>query len=230
MTRNVALLLAAGSGRRAGRPKQFERAGGRSLLEWACDPFLACREIHGIIVVAPRAELERVRRLARRACGDRLLDVVAGGKTRHESSRAGLAALVEDCEIVLIHDVARPFVSPRLVRRVLRAARSKGAAIPAVAVADSIVETRSTGTVVRYRDRTKLQKVQTPQGFRRKLLHEAFARTRRRDWSDDASVIRAAGRPVAVVAGEAGNWKVTTAEELQTARGALSSSRRRQGD
>ena len=125
--RTVAILLAAGQGRRAGAVKQFQRANGRTLLEWACDAFLDCREIHGLVIVSSAAHLKRMSRLAHKACADQLLSVVAGGRTRHESSRAGLAALPESCDTVLIHDVARPFASSSLIRRVVRAARQHGA-------------------------------------------------------------------------------------------------------
>lgn len=215
--RTVAILLAAGQSRRAGAVKQFQKAEGRTLLEWACDAFVECREIHGLLIVSPAADLRRVSHLARKACADQLLSVVAGGRTRHESSRAGLAALPESCDTVLIHDVARPFVSGALIRRVVRAARDQGAAIPAVAIRDSIVESTNARRVRRYHARDRLQKVQTPQGFRRTLLEDAFSRTRRRDWSDDASVVRAAGRAVLLVDGEETNRKITTVAELALA-------------
>jgi 2-C-methyl-D-erythritol 4-phosphate cytidylyltransferase len=221
---NVAILLAAGAGRRAGGPKQFRRAGGRTLLEWACEPFVRCREVGGIVVVAPAAELSRARAAARRACGAKLLAVVAGGSTRHCSARAGLAAVPPSTRVVLIHDVARPFASVRLVRRVLQAARRHGAAVPVLPVADSVLEAKGT-RVTRYLDRELLRSVQTPQGFRRVLLQRAFARTRRRDFSDDASAVRAAGAGVHCVGGEAENLKLTTRSELNDALRRLSARR-----
>jgi 2-C-methyl-D-erythritol 4-phosphate cytidylyltransferase len=214
----VAILLAAGAGRRAGGAKQFRRAGGRTLLEWACEPFLSCREIGGVVVVAPAGELARARSAAQRALGNKLLAVVAGGRTRHLSSRAGLAAVPATARIVLIHDVARPFASAALLRRVLRAARRHGAAIPVLPVVDSILEADAQ-RVLRYLDRTPLRSVQTPQGFEHELLKRAFARAARRrsDFSDDAGVVLAAGAKVHCVEGEAGNRKITARGELRAA-------------
>lgn len=224
--RTVALLLAGGSGRRAGGPKQWRRAGGRSLLAHAAAGLWAAREVAGIVAVVPAADVGRARAELAGLDGGRWLEVVAGGSTRHRSSAAGLAALPDPCELVLVHDAARPFASPALLRRVLRAARAHGAAVPALPVADSTIELDAGGRLERYLPRPRLRAVQTPQGFARTVLEEAFARTRRDDWGDDASCARAAGHPVAVVEGEEANRKITTAAELAAALRAL---RRREG-
>ena len=213
--RTLAVLLAAGQGARAGGRKQFRQAAGKSVLRHAAEGLLEVREIRGLIVVVPADAIESVR--AELAGLDRVLDVVAGGATRHLSSRAGLAALPDSAEMVLIHDAARPFASPALIRRVMRAAREVGAAIPAVDVTDSTVELHEEGTLRRYLERGRLRAVQTPQAFRRAVIESAFARQRRTDFADDASVVRRVGGAVAVVAGEAGNRKITTAEELEAA-------------
>lgn len=213
--RTVAIVLAAGEGVRSGGRKQFREAGGRSVLAHAIDALVGMREIHGVIVVVPedhvdatRAELQEV---------DEVLDVIAGGATRHQSSRAGLAALPETVQFVLIHDAARPFASARMIRRVLRAARETGAATPAVAVSDSTIELADDGSLRRYLDRAKLRAVQTPQAFRREVIEAAFARARRDDFTDDASVVRRHGGEVAVVEGEAENVKITSVEDLDHA-------------
>lgn len=212
-----AIVLAAGSGSRAGQAKQFRRAGGRSLLYHACAPLAAAPEVGGLVVVVPRGrEVEVTAELDDAGVG-KLLAVVPGGATRSASSRAGLAALPDACTIVLIHDAARPFASRQLVGRVVRAARRHGAAIPVLPVADSIVELRSSRTVRRYVPREVLAAVQTPQGFSRRMLLAAFARRRRLDFTDDASVVRAMGGTVHVVRGEVANRKITTAEELEAA-------------
>lgn len=213
--RTIAVLLAAGQGLRAGGRKQFRRAAGKSVLRHAAEGLLAVREVRGLVVVVPADALEDVR--AELAGLDRVLEVVAGGATRHLSSRAGLAALPPAAELVLIHDAARPFASPALIRRVMRAAREVGAAIPAVEVSDSTVELDEDGTLHRYLDRDRLRAVQTPQAFRREVIEQALRKTRRKDFPDDASMVRRAGGAVAVVAGELANRKITTTEELETA-------------
>ena len=213
--RTLAVVLAAGEGVRAGGRKQFRQAGGKSVLEHAVEGLLAVREIRGILVVVPADAVDEVRRQFEGV--ERIVDVVAGGATRNLSSRAGLAALPASCELVLIHDAARPFASPALIRRVMRAARETGAAIPAVEVADSTVELHVDGGLRRYLERSRLRAVQTPQAFRRDVLEEAFRRHRRTDFTDDASAVRRAGRPVAVVEGDPANRKITTAAELDAA-------------
>ncbi len=218
--KTVAILLGGGQGRRAGGPKQFRRAGGRSLLEHSARGLLALREIGGLVVVVPASDVDRVEAELDRAQLPRWRRVVAGGATRHLSSRCGLAALPDSCERVLIHDAARPFASPRLVRRLLRALQDPEVAgvIPVIAVHDSTIELGSDGVSLRrYLDRARLRAVQTPQAFRLGPLREAFDRLRGHDFADDAVALRRRGLRVDVVAGEEENLKVTTADELRWA-------------
>jgi 2-C-methyl-D-erythritol 4-phosphate cytidylyltransferase len=211
----VAILLAAGEGLRSGGRKQFRKSGGRSILRHAAEGLAAVREVGGLMVVVPEDAIASVRLdLASLNCP---IDVVAGGTTRNESSRRGMAALPARCRWVLIHDAARPFASQALVRRVLVAARKVGAAIPAVRVADSTVELGADGSLRRYLPRERLGAVQTPQAFSREGLDAALASTRRIDFTDDASVVIHSGKGVAVVEGEPANIKITTPAELSRA-------------
>ncbi len=209
-----AVVLAAGQGKRAGGAKQFTRVAGRTLLYHACSPFLKTKEVEGLVVVVPRGRSGEVTEEMFDCDARKLLSVVVGGKTRHESSRRGLAALPQACEIVLIHDAARPFASPALIRRVIEAAREYGAAVPTVPVKDSTVETDSQGGVKRYLPRDGLRAVQTPQGFAKSVLEEAFAKIGIEDHPDDAGVVLAAGRKVALVEGEEQNQKITSHLDL----------------
>jgi len=211
----IGLVLAAGEGLRAGGRKQFREAGGRSVLRHAVDGLCALREIGGVIVVVPEDAIEAVREELDDV--PRLVDVIGGGVTRNRSSRNGVAALPDSCRYVLIHDAARPFASPKLIRRVLRAARDVGAAVPAVPVSDSVVELFADGGLRRYLERDRIRAVQTPQAFAREVIEAAFARTRRDDFTDDAGVVRRTGRPVAVVEGDATNVKITSQEDLEHA-------------
>jgi len=213
--RTVAIVLAAGEGVRSGGRKQFREASGRSVLRHAVDVLVAMREIQGLVVVVPVDAIDDTRAQLEDVSG--WLRVVAGGATRHLSSRRGLAALPKETAYVLIHDAARPFASPRMIRRVLRNARDHGAAVPAVPVSDSIVELYVDGGLRRYHDRGMLRAIQTPQGFAREVIEEAFARTKRKDWTDDASVVRQRGHRVEVVEGDEANTKITSAEELEHA-------------
>jgi 2-C-methyl-D-erythritol 4-phosphate cytidylyltransferase len=211
----VAILLGAGEGVRSGGRKQFRRGRGKTILRHAAETLAGVRQVGGLVVVVPEDAVAATTRDLDAL--DQPVEVVAGGATRNESSRNGIAALPDRCRWVLIHDAARPFASPALVRRVLRAARSCGAAIPAVPVHDSTVELAADGSVRRYLDRDRLGAVQTPQAFSRERIERAFARSRRRDHPDDASVVLRGGQTVAVVAGEAANLKITTPDELSRA-------------
>lgn len=213
--RTVAIVLAAGEGVRSGGRKQFREAGGRSVLRHAVDALAAMREIQGLVIVVPADAVEETQAQLEDVSG--WLRIVAGGATRHLSSRCGLEALPKSTAFVLIHDAARPFASPRMIRRVLRGARDHGAAVPAVRVSDSVVELYADGGLRRYHDRDVLRAIQTPQGFARDVLEEAFARTRRHDWTDDASVVRQGGHRVEVVEGDESNVKITSAEDLEHA-------------
>lgn len=215
--RTCAVILAGGRGQRAGRAKQFVRVGGHSLLYHACLPFAECREVGGVVVVVPPRRRARVARELTAAGLPKLLAVVAGGATRHLSARAGLRALPSSCSRVLIHDAARPFVTGALIRRVVRAIRQHGAAIPVLDVADSVIEVGRAGAVTRYLPRGRLRAVQTPQGFDLRTLREAFARSRHADATDDASVVQRAGGRVVTVAGDPANVKITTLEQLTEA-------------
>ena len=190
--------MAAGTGERFGGPKQYEPLGSRRVLDWslaiardACDGI--------VLVVAP----------------DRAGDpepgadvVVAGGATRSDSVRAGLAALPADAEVVLVHDAARPLASIDLWRRVIAGVEAgHEAVVPAVAVVDTLREVDG-GTV----DRSRFVAVQTPQGFRADVLRGAH--TGAPEGTDDASLVEAAGGRVLVVEGEPENVKLTSPRDL----------------
>ncbi len=197
-----AVVVAAGSGRRFGAAKQYERLAGRRVLDWSLD---AARgrgdEARAGVVLVVAPEL----RVASEPSADL---VVAGGATRSASVRAGLAALPADATLVVVHDAARPVPVPGVWRRVLGAlTQGADAAVPVVAVADTLREL--SGITV---DRDRFVAVQTPQGFRADLLRRAHAGEP--EGSDDASLIDAIGARVVLVDGDPANIKVTTPVDL----------------
>jgi 2-C-methyl-D-erythritol 4-phosphate cytidylyltransferase len=141
--------------------------------------------------------------------------IVLGGERRRDSVAAGLRVVL-DCEWVVVHDGARPFVTPDLISRGLEAARLSGAAIAAVPVNDTIKAVRDE-VVVDTVDRSTLWAAQTPQVFRTALLWEAHHRTAG-DTTDDAAMVEALGTAVRVYPGAYGNMKVTFPEDLDLAR------------
>ena len=149
------------------------------------------------------------------------LTIVAGGEHRGDSVRAGLSALSESCTIVLVHDAARPFVDPRVIDAVAAHARQGEGAVPGVPLSDALKESshRDPTLVSCSRPRARLWRAQTPQGFPRAVLVEAYARAARlgRRATDDAALVEAMGIPVRLVLDTTRNFKVTTPEDLALA-------------
>jgi 2-C-methyl-D-erythritol 4-phosphate cytidylyltransferase len=198
-SRVTALIPAAGSGERLGMgPKAFVELAGKSLLERAISSFVSVDEV---IVALPETHMDaklpaHVRR-------------VSGGITRQESVKNLLEAA--SCEIVLIHDAARPFLSEKIIQAVIDAVLEVGAATTALTAADTLVlenESRMWGSLL---DRSKIHAIQTPQGFKRNLLLEAHERARLEGFAatDDAGLIARLGLPVALVPGDPRLFKVT---------------------
>jgi 2-C-methyl-D-erythritol 4-phosphate cytidylyltransferase/2-C-methyl-D-erythritol 2,4-cyclodiphosphate synthase len=211
-----AVVVAAGQGSRYGGLKQFEPLAGEPVLRRSV---LATRGVaSSISVVVPRGELARAAPLLAGIAP--APTIVEGADARAMSVLAGLRALSGDPEFVVIHDGVRPLASADLFDRVLAAARAHGAAVPVVPVSDTVKRIDS-GRVAETIDRTDIALVQTPQAFRRSTLLEAFAALgpRAAECTDEASLLEAVGLPVAVVAGERTNLKITVPDDLQQARG-----------
>ena len=213
-----AIVVAAGSSSRmVGTDKLQAQLGGRTLLRWAVESMAAGRSICGVIVVV---EPSRVAALAEsdwlRAVDGR---VVPGGARRQDSVAAGVRAAT--AAVVLVHDGARPFVTPALVDAVADAAASFGAAIPVLPVVDSLKRLAGVdieGSV----DRTGLFRAQTPQGARRELLTAAVDAYADSDetFGDEAELLARHGVSVMTVSGEPANLKVTVPADLELAQAA----------
>lgn len=215
----VAVVLAAGRGTRSGGfvPKQYRRIAGISVIRRSLRLFL---EHPGIAAVQPVIHPED-RALYDASVADlSARHPVNGGLSRQASVLAGLEALEQDApEFVLVHDAARPFASSALVRRAIEAATS-GAAIPVLAVTDTMKTVDATGRVTSTLDRNPMRIVQTPQSFAfRPLLeaHRQAARAGRDDFTDDAALAEWAGMAVTTFAGEAENVKLTTQDDFRRA-------------
>jgi 2-C-methyl-D-erythritol 4-phosphate cytidylyltransferase/2-C-methyl-D-erythritol 2,4-cyclodiphosphate synthase len=213
----AAVVVAAGRGVRAGGdgPKQYREIGGEPVIR---SSLRGLAGHPGIAVVQPVIHPDDAALFRTAASGLDVLEPVFGGATRQASVRAGLEKLSPlSPDLVLVHDAARPFASAALISRGIAAARATGAAIPAIAIADTVKTVDPSGTVTGTIDRAPLRLVQTPQAFVFAALLEAHHRAQaagREDFTDDAALAEWAGLKVSTFAGEAGNMKLTTAEDF----------------
>jgi 2-C-methyl-D-erythritol 4-phosphate cytidylyltransferase / 2-C-methyl-D-erythritol 2,4-cyclodiphosphate synthase len=217
----AAVIVAAGRGYRAGGdlPKQYRALAGEPVIRPTLAAFLGHPQIAAVQPVIHPDDAAIFR--AATAGLERLLPPVAGGATRQASVRAGLEALRAAApDLVLIHDAARPFLSSDLISRAIAAATAHGAAVPAIAVTDTVKVVDERDTVSETLDRSRLRTVQTPQAFAYEVivaLHDRAVAAGRDDFTDDAALAEWAGRAVNVFAGEADNVKLTTNEDFARA-------------
>src|SRR5580692_8785033 len=213
----AAVVVAAGRGFRAGGdgPKQYREVGGEPVIRSSLKGLVGHP---GIAMVQPVIHPDDASLFRAAAAGLDVLEPVFGGATRQASVRAGLEALsARRPDLVLVHDAAQPFASAALIARGIAAAGACGAAIPAVAVADTVKTVDASGVVTGTLERAQLRLVQTPQAFGFASLLAAHERARaagREDFTDDAALVEWAGIKVATFEGEAANVKLTTADDF----------------
>lgn len=219
--KTAAVIVAAGQGRRMGLGfnKVLVPLGEKPLLAHTLSAFQEADGVDEVVVVTGRRELEQVKELVDRFGFRRVRQVVEGGQTRQESVYRGLLHLKSDPpDLVLIHDGARPFVSPEQVKELIEAVRRHRAAILAVPVKDTLkkVAADQVGTTV---DRSALWAAQTPQGFSYPLILEAHEKGAAlgEEATDDAQLVEWLGHPVHIVLGRSTNIKVTTPDDLDLA-------------
>src|SRR5205085_10820296 len=211
-----AIVVAAGASRRmGGQDKLWLALGDLPLLGHTLAALATVAEIDQLVVVSSPDGLRRLADLRAREPWCAVDTLVEGGVERPDSVYAGLLAL-NPCDLVLVHDVARPLVTPELVRLGLAAADEHGAAVPALPVVDTIKTVDAEGHVVATLDRATLRAVQTPQVFRYDLLLQAYeaAGPARSSCTDDAMVLERLGLPVATFPGDPRNVKVSTPADL----------------
>jgi 2-C-methyl-D-erythritol 4-phosphate cytidylyltransferase / 2-C-methyl-D-erythritol 2,4-cyclodiphosphate synthase len=217
----AAVVVAAGRGERAGGdvPKQYRPIAGEPMVRPTLRAFLIHPRIDFVQPVINPADAKLY--LAATAGLERLLPPVAGGTTRQASVRAGLEALAPHSpDLVLIHDAARPFLTDGLIDRAITAGFAGGAAVPGVAVADTVKLIDGAAHVAETLDRDRLRSVQTPQAFAFKSIldaHRRAAAAQRENFTDDAALAEWAGQSVSVFEGEPGNVKVTNSEDFARA-------------
>lgn len=214
------LLPAAGRGERAGSGdlKQFRLIGGVPMLLRAIRPFAQHSRIRQIVVALPPEQVARPPAWLGHLVADGV-HLVAGGATRADSVAAALAVLDPACRVVLVHDAARPFVDPEIINAVIDVAQSGVGAVAAIRVSDTLKRVSATDDLVDETvDRRTLWRAQTPQGFPRAILEEAYAaRAAVADPTDDAQLVERLGHPIQIVPDRTTNIKVTSPDDFALA-------------
>jgi 2-C-methyl-D-erythritol 4-phosphate cytidylyltransferase len=214
-----AIIAAAGDSQRMeGVDKLFAPLGGEPVLARVLDAFHKCRSVEQIVLVMSDKNIEEGRRIIALGHWTKVTDICLGGKRRQDSVAEGLKRLKE-CEWVIIHDGARPFVTIDLIERGLEAARETGAAVAAIPVTDTIKWAGPDGIVRQTVPRQNLRAVQTPQVFRADVIKNTYKFVPG-DVTDDAALVEKAGYKVKLYMGAYDNIKITTPDDLAMA-GAL---------
>jgi 2-C-methyl-D-erythritol 4-phosphate cytidylyltransferase len=216
-----AVILAAGSGSRMVTPfnKIFLDLGGVTILEHSLSLFATLSFISEVVLVVSatdRSLVETHERVRLEELG--VNRIVTGGERRADSSRAGVEACSPKSDLILIHDAARPFAPANAVEAAVKAAAETGAAILAIPVEDTLKESSGGTLIERTVPRRGLYRAQTPQVFKRDVIVNALAQAGDLDYTDDASLVEAAGHPVALVPGHEHNIKITLPSHLAMAR------------
>ena len=217
---NTAIIVAAGSGTRFGSPipKQFLEIGGKPLLIHTLEKFENCAAIDKIILILSDGETEKFGRTLETFAFRKSIKVISGGASRAESVRCGLNAIDADqCEIVAVHDGARPFVTASEIAETIEKAKHFGAACLVAKVTDTIKQTAD-GVIVGTIDREDLRRALTPQAFRLEVLQKAFAPENFDSRAtDECFLVEKLGSRIAFVDGSAKNIKITTRKDFAVA-------------
>jgi 2-C-methyl-D-erythritol 4-phosphate cytidylyltransferase len=224
--KTVAIIVAGGSGTRFGAelPKQFLELGGKPILMRSIEAFANSGNCPvDVIVTLPSDQMDLWQRLCDRYGFDVPHRVVPGGETRWHSVKHALDSMgdVNEVDIIAVHDGVRPMVTADVICRTIAAARRDGAAIPVVALNDSVRQV--VGEASHALDRSTLRAVQTPQAFDARLLLDAYSLPYQPTFTDDASVVEQLGHPITLVEGDPHNLKITRPMDLALAEYLLNS-------
>ncbi len=220
MLSSTAIVVGAGAASRAGFDKVFVALADKPVLAHSVDVLQQNGAIDAIVLVLSPARLTEAERLIQQRGWSKVVTVCAGGARRQDSVLAGLMAAPAS-HLVLIHDAARPFLSPAMIQQGLAAAAKHGAAVAGVPLVDTVKAVAANGRVLDTPARDGLRAIQTPQVFRRELLLAAYAAASNLEFTDDAAVVEHFGHPVYVFPGEPNNLKLTLPTDLQMAEALL---------
>jgi 2-C-methyl-D-erythritol 4-phosphate cytidylyltransferase/2-C-methyl-D-erythritol 2,4-cyclodiphosphate synthase len=221
--KTVAIIPAGGMGKRLKSrvAKQYLELNQLPILVNTLQVFQKAKTIDEVILVLPSGDMVSARKVLIDQYGlNKVTKIVAGGKERQDSVRNGLAAVNNKCDLILVHDAVRPFVTEKMIREVVAAAKVAGAASVGVKAKDTIKETGKDKVVTITIPRNNLWITQTPQAFKLQTLKKAYKKAYDEKFygTDDASLVERMGIKVKMVAGSYDNIKITTPEDLEMAR------------
>ena len=213
-----AVIVAGGMGTRmnSGVPKQFVQLKGKPVVQWCLECFNRVQEIDRLILVLPEDWLDEGRDKLINFDPHKPFNIVAGGETRQDSVSAGLSSIASDDGWVIIHDGARPAITPEIVSKTLHEAFEKGNAVCAVPSNDTLVRVRD-GQIHSSVNRSEIMRIQTPQIFPLTVMRDAMKNAKEKAFkgTDDASLVRELGHSINLVEGSELNLKITRLEDLE---------------
>jgi len=215
----VALIPAAGQGKRMGavRSKPYLLLDGKPILLHTLLELEGCPLIDEVVLIVERGEIEHARAsVVKEFKLQKVSTVLAGGLKRQDSVWEGLKAVKDDCDLVMVHDGVRPFISQEILARAVQGAIDCGASIVGMPAKDTVKLVSAQKEVLETPDRTSVFLVQTPQTFKRAIVLKAYREAMRDGFyaTDDAALVERLGLPIKVVEGSYENIKITTPEDL----------------
>jgi len=215
-SKKIAIIVAGGTGQRMGSvvPKQFLEIQGKPILLHTIDQFVAAFSDIQLVVVLPEDYIQEGKDLLAKNGFTKNIIFVAGGDTRFQSVKNGLGQVTASA-IVFVHDAVRCLLTPALIQRCYQQALEKGSAIPAVSSTDTVRLLK--GDKNEVFDRKSVMLIQTPQTFQSDILLTAFNQAFEPNFTDEANVVEASGKPIYLVDGEFENIKITRPLDLAIA-------------
>ena len=215
---NGVVIVAAGSGSRMKRDinKQFIKLDGKEIIAYTIEKFYKSEDIDDIVIVIKENEEKYFIENIINKYGFDNIKLAYGGKERQDSVYNGIKKLNSNCEIVLIHDGARPFVNEYIIKNSIKEAKENNAVVVGVPVKDTIKVVDSDGNIVDTPNRSLLWSVQTPQSFKYEIITRAYEYAYSNDYygTDDAMLVEHIGYNVKMIEGSYDNIKITTEEDL----------------
>ncbi|MDD4018179.1 MAG: 2-C-methyl-D-erythritol 4-phosphate cytidylyltransferase [Kiritimatiellae bacterium] len=222
---NTVILVAAGKSERMGSntDKAFLSLGSKPVVAWSLLAFEGCADIDQIILVVRKDQVLAAKSVTQMFGISKIRAIVAGGTRRQDSVQNGMKAMDPETRVVIVHDGARPCVTPELISEIIKYAKRNGCGVAASRVWDTIKYVERGTTVDHTVDRTKLWAVQTPQAFSAELLKRAYktVEEQKATVTDEAGAVELIGEPVRLIEWPLPNIKITTAEDLPLAAAAM---------